>query len=155
ERREDLIGAESGSDCERHGLLSCASCVRVLHSLLSLGERGKSLGRSRSTRAPDFLDLPVALPGDVLAVPPVLLLELLQALGVGGPAARGLEEDLPLREPGLVDLAQVEDLLALLVREGALLDSGLAVLLLQPLEDQLVRRLGLVVGQGSLVAEST
>src|SRR5262245_4554633 len=57
---------------------------------------------SRSRRAADLLDLLVALRADALAVAPVLLFELLEALRVHGLATSGLEEDLALGEPGLV-----------------------------------------------------
>ena len=107
--------------------------------------------RRRDLVAARLVDLAVALARDPLAVAPVVLLELLERVHVGRLAPLGLVQDLALGELRLVHPAQLGDLLLLLVAQHALCDAVRAVLLLQPLEDQLVRGLRcVVVGQGLL-----
>src|SRR6185295_8734122 len=77
----------------------------------------------------DLRDLPVALGRDALPVAPILLLQLLQGLGLGGARALRAVHDLALREAGLCDLPRFRDGGFLIVGQRVIDDSLLLILL--------------------------
>src|SRR4029450_5366556 len=107
-------------------------------------ERRGGARRHGDLAVADLVDLAVALARDPFAVAAIVQVEVLERLGVRRLAPVGLVQDLALGQLGLVHLAQLGDPRLLLLAESALRDALRAVLLLEALQDQLVRGLGLV-----------